>query len=557
VERRTTPVKLIALDVDGTLLRSDGTIAPAVHAAIRAAAERGIHVTLATGRRFYAARELAETLGLRLPLILHGGGVIQESATGAVLYEDAIPPDTLADAVALCLAHGYQPVLLESPAHGGRLFTGPLEADNRATREYLVAREGVTRTAHATLPTLGNILSIAIFDDDLPPLLDMQDAFTATLGERVKLLLDKPVTATASIRTFALDAFNAGADKAKALAHLAAQEGIALAEVMVVGDYLNDIGMMTVVRDGGGIAVAMGNAQPEVAAIATAHVATNDADGVAEAIARFVLGQKAEAGNPLPSGGAAALPSGAKRTIRGLIFDFDGLIIDTEMPDFASWQEMFAEHGAELPREMWSPLIGHAVASFDIYDYLEQQAGRPIDREGVQARRRARLTQMIEAQAILPGVEEWIREAKARGMKVGLASASNTEWVTGHLERLGLHVHFDTIKTRDDVPVGKPDPAVYRAALDALGLTAAEAVAFEDSMNGIAAAKAAGLFCVAIPNAMTHDLDLSAADLRLESLAHLSLDELLVEIEERRREESIPPAPFPKGKAETEGKRHA
>ena len=232
--------------------------------------------------------------------------------------------------------------------------------------------------------------------------------------------------------------------------------------------------------------------------------------------------------------------------IRGLIFDFDGLIIDTEMPDFASWQEMFAEHGAELPREMWSPLIGHAIASFDIYDYLEQQAGRPIDRDDVRARRRARYLQMIEAQAILPGVEEWIREAKARGMKVGLASASNTEWVVGHLERLGLHVHFDTVKTRDDVPVGKPDPAVYRAALDALGLTAAEAVAFEDSMNGIAAAKAAGLFCVTIPNAMTHDLDLSAADLRLESLAHLSLDELLAEVERRKGPERIEPPRTPR-----------
>jgi HAD superfamily hydrolase (TIGR01509 family) len=219
--------------------------------------------------------------------------------------------------------------------------------------------------------------------------------------------------------------------------------------------------------------------------------------------------------------------------IRGLIFDFDGLILDTEVPDFASWQEVFAEHGAELPRDMWTPLIGHAIASFDIYDYLEQQTGHRIDRDDIRARRRTRYLQMIETQTVLPGVEKWIREAKARGMKVGLASASDRAWVTGHLQRLGLHVHFDTIRTRDDVPIGKPDPAVYRAALDALGLTAFEAVAFEDSMNGLAAAKAAGLFCVAIPNAMTHDLDLSAADMRLQSLAHFSLDELLQEVERR------------------------
>ncbi|MCA1725945.1 MAG: HAD-IA family hydrolase, partial [Thermomicrobia bacterium] len=92
---------------------------------------------------------------------------------------------------------------------------------------------------------------------------------------------------------------------------------------------------------------------------------------------------------------------------------------------------------------------------------------------------------------------------------------------------LGLHLHFDTVKTAADVERVKPDPALYRAALDALGLGAREAIALEDSPNGIAAAKAAGLFCVAIPNAMTRDLDLSVADLRLTSLADLPLAQLL------------------------------
>ncbi len=282
-------IRLIALDVDGTLLTSAGEVSPGVRAAIREAAARGVHVTLATGRRLYAARVYAEMLGFRLPLILHGGAVIQESATGAVLYEDAIPPDVLREAVAIGRAHGYQPVLLESPAHGGRLYTGPEAADNRATREYLITRDGLARTDGDTLPTLGNILSIALFDDELPPLLTLREALVAALGERIGNLIDRPVSATASIKTFALDLFNAGCGKAKALAHLAAQEGIALAETMVVGDYLNDLEMLVAVRDGGGIAVAMGNAEPELKAVATAVVATNDADGVAEAIHRFVL----------------------------------------------------------------------------------------------------------------------------------------------------------------------------------------------------------------------------------------------------------------------------
>ena len=219
--------------------------------------------------------------------------------------------------------------------------------------------------------------------------------------------------------------------------------------------------------------------------------------------------------------------------IRGLIFDFDGLILDTELPDFEAWQEMFVEHGASLPLEAWTPLIG-TVSAFDLYDYLEQQAGRAIDRADVQERRRVRYHELVLKQAILPGVEDYIREAKARGMKVGLASASWGDWAPGHLERLGLHVHFDAIKTAADVERVKPDPALYLTALDALGLDATEAIALEDSPNGIAAAKAAGLFCVAVPNAMTRDLDVRAADLRLPSLADMPLAHLLKIAENRR-----------------------
>jgi HAD superfamily hydrolase (TIGR01509 family) len=154
----------------------------------------------------------------------------------------------------------------------------------------------------------------------------------------------------------------------------------------------------------------------------------------------------------------------------------------------------------------------------------------------VRERRRKRYHELVFNQAVLPGVEECIREAKARGMKIGLASASSGDWAPMHLERLGLHVHFDTIKTAADVERVKPDPELYLAALDALGLDASEAIALEDSPNGIAAAKAAGLFCVAIPNLMTHDLDVSAADLRLASLAEMPLAELLAVVENRRND---------------------
>lgn len=213
--------------------------------------------------------------------------------------------------------------------------------------------------------------------------------------------------------------------------------------------------------------------------------------------------------------------------IRGLIFDFDGLILDTEVPDYAAWQEVFVEHGTTLPLDTWTPLIGTHEGTFDVYAYLEEQIGRPVEREAIRERRRARVHALILAQTVLPGVEAYISEAKQRGIKVGVASSSSREWVEGHLERLGLHVHFDAFRTRDDVGRVKPDPALYLAALAALGITADEAIAFEDSRNGLIAAKAADIFTVAVPNLMTQDLDLTGADVRLASLTEMPLTNLL------------------------------
>ena len=97
----------------------------------------------------------------------------------------------------------------------------------------------------------------------------------------------------------------------------------------------------------------------------------------------------------------------------------------------------------------------------------------------------------------------------------------------GHLAERGLLHHFDTIRTGDEVEHTKPDPALYRLATADLGVEPARAVALEDSPNGVAAAKRAGMFCVVVPNALTRQLDLEAADLRVGSLANLPLTELL------------------------------
>ena len=213
--------------------------------------------------------------------------------------------------------------------------------------------------------------------------------------------------------------------------------------------------------------------------------------------------------------------------IRAVVFDFDGLILDTEAPEFQTWQEIYQAHGCKLALEIWATGLGTSADAFDPCAHLEAQLGRLIDREVIHQRRRQRYYELLGAKAVLPGVREYIAEAKRLGLYLGVASSSSREWVVGHLTELGLYAYFDCIKCRDDVPHVKPDPALYQAVVEAFALQPHQAIALEDSPNGITAAKRAGLFCVAVPNPLTRQLSLAHADLLVSSLADLPLRQLL------------------------------
>ena len=212
--------------------------------------------------------------------------------------------------------------------------------------------------------------------------------------------------------------------------------------------------------------------------------------------------------------------------IRALVFDFDGLILETETPSYQTWAEIYREHGHELPMDLWHGYVG-SDTGFDPAGHLAALVGEGLDRVATQARRDARKTELIAALDVMVGVREYVADAKQFGLRLAVASSSSRAWVLGHLERLGLDADWDAVRTRDDVTRTKPAPDVYLSAVAALGVTPKEAVAFEDSKNGIAAAKAAGLRCVAVPNALTAGMDLSQADLRLSSLAETPLERLL------------------------------
>lgn len=209
--------------------------------------------------------------------------------------------------------------------------------------------------------------------------------------------------------------------------------------------------------------------------------------------------------------------------IRALILDFDGLILDTETALIDAYGDVHAAHGIAFDRAVFSASVGHADYDFDPWSRF----GPAADREALEAQRRAFNQSRNERQPVLPGVAALVAEARRSGLRLGMASNSTHDHVDGHLARLGLLASFDFVACREDVPAPKPAPDLYRLVLRTFNLAAREAIAFEDSHTGIVSAKRAGLWVVTIPNPSTGHHDLSGADLRLPSLAHTRLPDLL------------------------------
>jgi len=213
--------------------------------------------------------------------------------------------------------------------------------------------------------------------------------------------------------------------------------------------------------------------------------------------------------------------------ISAVIFDFDGLIIETEGPTYQSWQEIYQSFGCALPFSIWSSMVGTTQSDFDPRRELERLVKKSLNWEEIEIKRQFTENALIEAQPILPGVEDYLRDARRLGLKMGIASNSPSTWVTKYLARHGLQDYFDTLSTSDYVPHLKPDPALYLSALSGLRVEADQAFALEDSPLGIRSAKRAGLYCVAVPNELTCKLDLSQADFQVDSLGDMPLEELL------------------------------
>ncbi len=213
----------------------------------------------------------------------------------------------------------------------------------------------------------------------------------------------------------------------------------------------------------------------------------------------------------------------------GLIWDFDGLILDTETTAFDVAVGIFAEHGLTLEASDWHVLLGTATVHWT--ELFEAKVGEPLtdeDRERLMLLRRERHAVLLDEIDAQPGVESLLTEAEAAGVPSAVASSSTDEWVEEHLRRLGLRHHFQAIVTRDLVGPDrtKPHPDLFLAAASELGASPRQCVVLEDSPNGVLAAHAAKTRVVAVPGGMTAAMTFPAADLVVTSLAEVTLADL-------------------------------
>ncbi len=219
--------------------------------------------------------------------------------------------------------------------------------------------------------------------------------------------------------------------------------------------------------------------------------------------------------------------------ITALILDFDGLIVDTETPAYTSWQLLYAEYGLELPLDLWKDALG-TNHGFDAATHLAQLLtqrdqhlpGSDLPQQ-LNARRQALKQQLSGDQPLLPGVLSLLDQAAAMGMPCAIASSSSYAWVSYWLRHHAIIERFACIRTADDVVRTKPAPDLFLSAAACLGVAPAQCLVFEDSPNGILAAQAAGMRCVAVPGAISQQLVLPQADLLLSALDAMPLAEIL------------------------------
>ncbi|MGH9146646.1 MAG: HAD family hydrolase [Vicinamibacterales bacterium] len=207
-----------------------------------------------------------------------------------------------------------------------------------------------------------------------------------------------------------------------------------------------------------------------------------------------------------------------------VIFDFDGVILDSETPEFEAHRQIFASHGLDLTSDEWCDCVG-LWQSINWFDVLTARGVTTHSRETFLLEKR-RIARDVLRMEPLPGIRPLLDDLRARKIPLAVASTSPARWVLPATEALGIRHHFDAIVSGDDVEHRKPAPDVYLLAAARLGVSPRHCVAIEDTQPGLLAAKSAGMRAIVIPHWLTETHDLSEADLRVTSAVELDVARL-------------------------------
>ena len=212
--------------------------------------------------------------------------------------------------------------------------------------------------------------------------------------------------------------------------------------------------------------------------------------------------------------------------MHALIFDFDGLIVDTESAIYEAWRELYQAHGHDLPLPTYVQCVGSVFGHYDPMAALESLLGGPVDWDTHLPMKDSRIRTGQQGLDTMPGIRELLAEAQAAGMPCVVASSSHRTHVEGWLGRTAIRHHFEFVRSRDDVERAKPFPDLFLSAAEGLGLAPEETLVLEDSSNGLRAALAAGAPCVIVPSPVTKGSDFTGAAAILNTLAGINLKRL-------------------------------
>lgn len=205
-----------------------------------------------------------------------------------------------------------------------------------------------------------------------------------------------------------------------------------------------------------------------------------------------------------------------------VLFDFDGVLVDTEWAIYQAWLRTFEFHGHPLPLEIYTRCIGSDFNTWSPKIHLEELSGLAFDWHDLDLRRQEEIVAELAGEGAMPGAMDFLKLLGSQQIPRAVVSSSSHHWVDGWLEKTGLLSQFETVVCRGDAPRIKPAPDLYLEAARRLQLAPENCLVIEDSLNGVRSAKAAGMSVWVVPNRVTSRLDFAEADRIFPSLAEMA-----------------------------------